>query len=483
MHLFLCKTHFCFRLMQQHIKQQHWNSTVWYTGHTSSDVLVTSGQQQQQQQQQQEQQQQQQQQQQEQQKEQQEQHRPAKVAADYSQFLHVRGKSGLKHSRELLDCWLKHPEFPLLTVVGNSPTDEPQTQKVLKASNIQLLPKPGVGAKQQQQQQQQQQQEKAEAGAAAASSRADDAAAAAPAVAEPAAVAAARRYTLGYIKDVAAAPGAAATGQAADSSSSELTAMQTLQQQPLLHPAAVDAPALPGAQALGRVLFGTRNRGYAAAAAAAAAAGGGAGSRGADSNAHMQVGNPQSLAKQQRQQQQTRQQQQQQQGPVQGNQRRLQGDAAGLQEASLLSFDDIRALQASIGLHLCPSEREGFGHYLNEARAAAAFVITSDHPPMNDLIRPEFGLLITPQRTGSYEDWQALSSYADINAYLDPDSICAAVELVLSMPVEERAGKGKVARRQYLSEKRAFVRNVRRLREYLRSGSRMACWTRPINYI
>jgi hypothetical protein len=131
MDLFLCKTRFCFRLMQQHIQQKHWNSSVWYTGHTSSDVLVGSGQQQQEEQQQQQQ-------------------RIAKLTADYSQFLHVRGKSGLKHSRQLLECWLKHPEFPLLTVIGNSPINESQTQEALKASNIRLLPKPGAKKAQQQ---------------------------------------------------------------------------------------------------------------------------------------------------------------------------------------------------------------------------------------------------------------------------------------------------------------------------------------------
>lgn len=37
---------------------------------------------------------------------------------DYGRFLHVRGKSELKHTAQLLDCWARHPDWPTLTVIG-----------------------------------------------------------------------------------------------------------------------------------------------------------------------------------------------------------------------------------------------------------------------------------------------------------------------------------------------------------------------------
>lgn len=65
----------------------------------------------------------------------------------------------------------------------------------------------------------------------------------------------------------------------------------------------------------------------------------------------------------------------------------------------LAEFEDVRRLQNSHGIHVCVSEREGFGHYINEARAVGALVVTTNHPPMNELITEETGVLVQPYRT------------------------------------------------------------------------------------
>jgi hypothetical protein len=56
--------------------------------------------------------------------------------------LHVRGKSSLKHSRELLECWLSHPEWPQLVFVGPLPNPQVNTsltKAVQAAGNIRVL--------------------------------------------------------------------------------------------------------------------------------------------------------------------------------------------------------------------------------------------------------------------------------------------------------------------------------------------------------
>jgi glycosyltransferase involved in cell wall biosynthesis len=47
---------------------------------------------------------------------------------------------------------------------------------------------------------------------------------------------------------------------------------------------------------------------------------------------------------------------------------------------------ELARLQLGSGVHVCPSEREGYGLYISEARAAGALVIAPDHPPMNELV-------------------------------------------------------------------------------------------------
>jgi len=56
----------------------------------------------------------------------------------------------------------------------------------------------------------------------------------------------------------------------------------------------------------------------------------------------------------------------------------------------------LRRLQNRSLFHLCPSEMEGFGHYLNEALSAGAIVLATDGAPMNELVTPDCGVLLTP---------------------------------------------------------------------------------------
>lgn len=54
-------------------------------------------------------------------------------------FLHVKGRSGLKHTRQLLECWRERPDLPTLTVVGRFSWNE--VKDSVKARNMVLYPK------------------------------------------------------------------------------------------------------------------------------------------------------------------------------------------------------------------------------------------------------------------------------------------------------------------------------------------------------
>lgn len=51
-----------------------------------------------------------------------------------------------------------------------------------------------------------------------------------------------------------------------------------------------------------------------------------------------------------------------------------------------LDLEQITNLQNSCYFHLCPSEYEGFGHYIWEAKSAGGIVLTTNHPPMNEFV-------------------------------------------------------------------------------------------------
>jgi hypothetical protein len=114
-----------------------------------------------------------------------------------------------------------------------------------------------------------------------------------------------------------------------------------------------------------------------------------------------------------------------------------------------------------------PKSNPGFGHYLNEARAAAALVITTDHPPMDEMVTKSSGLLIAPERTGSYKE-QALRDHGEINAFLSPRQICDGVDRALNLGPAEWRARGRAARRDFLRERAEFVARAAELRASLR---------------
>jgi glycosyltransferase involved in cell wall biosynthesis len=113
-----------------------------------------------------------------------------------------------------------------------------------------------------------------------------------------------------------------------------------------------------------------------------------------------------------------------------------------------LDDGELQALQNTYTLHLCPSEAEGFGHCIAEAMSCGALTLTTDAPPMNELITPERGILVRYHRMRKQR--------AGANYYVDPLDLEHKIGIMLRMDAASRQGLGQQARAWYEENDRAF---------------------------
>ncbi len=114
-----------------------------------------------------------------------------------------------------------------------------------------------------------------------------------------------------------------------------------------------------------------------------------------------------------------------------------------------LDDDSLKKLQNKNLFHLCPSEAEGFGHYIVEAMSCGAVTLTTDAPPMNEIVTKERGVLVKyrsqePQMLG-------------MNYYVDEDDL---EKQIIKMMNISRGKKRKISE----ESRQWFVKNDRDFR-------------------
>ena len=119
--------------------------------------------------------------------------------------------------------------------------------------------------------------------------------------------------------------------------------------------------------------------------------------------------------------------------------------------------EHLQKLMNQCPVHLCTSATEGFGHTLGEALSCGAMVITTNAPPMNELVNDHRGVLVQP--AGSRP--MRLATAYDI----DRQGLEKAVRKAMSM--ETSLTPGRNARRFFVSNdlffKKEMVRQVKAL--------------------
>jgi hypothetical protein len=122
-----------------------------------------------------------------------------------------------------------------------------------------------------------------------------------------------------------------------------------------------------------------------------------------------------------------------------------------------LDLESLITIQNTAGIHVCPSEAEGFGHVLIEAMSSAAVTVTTDAPPMNELVTSERGLLVPFSKA---EAFGLGSKY-----YVDNEKLEEKLELLFNTDIRACQEIGERARDWYLKNDIFFKENFLQLIE------------------
>jgi hypothetical protein len=115
-----------------------------------------------------------------------------------------------------------------------------------------------------------------------------------------------------------------------------------------------------------------------------------------------------------------------------------------------VSESDLRHLQNACEVHVIPSQAEGYGHVIGEAMSCGAVVVTTDAPPMNELVAADRGVLIRVARSEPMR--------RSMRNYIDVADLEAKLNCVFAMSPERRVELGHNARAWYVAQDQRFER-------------------------
>lgn len=116
--------------------------------------------------------------------------------------------------------------------------------------------------------------------------------------------------------------------------------------------------------------------------------------------------------------------------------------------SEILSNEQLTSLLNEHGVHLCPSRAEGWGHYIVEGMACAALIVTTDGPPMNEIVSEQTGILI--------QVTQEKKRHLGVEYFIDKNALQKAIEELINSSQDAITAKGSNARRWFLQNDEEF---------------------------
>ncbi len=113
-----------------------------------------------------------------------------------------------------------------------------------------------------------------------------------------------------------------------------------------------------------------------------------------------------------------------------------------------IPHEEIKTHLNTHGIHLCTSLSEGWGHYIVEAMSCRAVVVTTDAPPMNELISPAAGIPVPYKKREP--------RHMGTNFFIDPDKLEQNITRLLQMPPSQKEEYGTIARNWFNQNDSSF---------------------------
>ena len=139
-----------------------------------------------------------------------------------------------------------------------------------------------------------------------------------------------------------------------------------------------------------------------------------------------------------------------------------------------LPEEQLIQIMNSCGIHLCCSEMEGFGHYIQEAKSCQAVVVTTGASPMKEMVSPEEGFLIKASKK------RPMKKTLGSRYIVDDDDFRHIITTVQAVEVNKLAKMGRLARESFLRDRLSFRSNLReRLEQALVKATKLVIPKEP----
>lgn len=125
-----------------------------------------------------------------------------------------------------------------------------------------------------------------------------------------------------------------------------------------------------------------------------------------------------------------------------------------------ISEDEIYKLYNTYGIHLCPSNVEGWGHYIAEAKSSKAIVLYTNAPCMNETFIDGFdGISIDCNINSLKMINNNICPFYEINS----NDIAKSVQKVLSLSLTEKQSIGNNARNSFIKNDQEFTDRIQNI--------------------